>query len=206
MKLSKKRAAARKRVNKKNKILLIGHPTYGEWGEKMQKTMISRGSDVTSDFTAKNFSELISSIGKQSGSNKYTCIVLVPGHGCEATHFDPRSKLRLRSKPGLIWSENPTSTKRGHQLKGKNLGKVVNELLNITKHLHLCTCNQGSMLDYYDDIVNDARTVDEYIISGWMHAMTMHDRDVDKFIINGCHPFGDVPYEKFRFLQKKPFK
>lgn len=194
-KISKKRKAACLRVNKGREILLLGHPLHKEWGAAMELKMTDHGINVCMNFDTTERDAMLAILEECASSGKrYDCVVIVPGHGCSAAV----------PIPGLIWSENALSKKRCHLIKGNKLAEVVNKALLLTNHLHFCTCNQGCMLDMYDKLVSDDRTATEYVLSGWLHAMTFHDRDVDVFVSNGCHHTGKVRHDKFRFLHRKP--
>lgn len=197
--VSKRKLASRLRVNKGRKIFLLSHPDFEEWGNKIKKKTEDRGCEVLADFTTRNFKELMARVGTLPYCD---CIVLVPGHGCEAVYTVKGEKYR--SAPGIVWSSDAYTKKPTHRIIGNNLKNLIRELMNRTTHLHLCTCNQGCMLDMYDEFVSDARTETEYVISGWLHALTMSDWEVDKFIYNGCRVYGEHNHHKLRFMHKCP--
>ena len=181
--------------NKGRVILFVSHPIWEYWIPGIVEKATKYGV-TTSVFVTPSFKELMTYL--RSETRTFDCIVFVPGHGC-ASQIEQRVKKRkkdgpktemVQAAPGIVWSGNPLSRRRDELIRGPRLKEFVNACLELTVHLHICTCQQGCMIRLYNDMVDPKHHAKMYILSGWTTAMMTEDQDVDKFMFEGCHPYG----------------
>ena len=195
MPVSKKQLEGYRFQNRGRVILYISHPVWAHWIPPIVEKASKYGVTALS-FVTPSFKDLMTYLCHETRT--FDVIVFVPGHGCEPL-IEQRVKKRkkdgpktemVQAAPGIVRSGDPLSRRRDELIRGPSLKKFVNACLELTVHLHICTCHQGCMIRLYNDMVDPKHHAKMYILSGWTMAMMTEDQDVDKFMYEGCHHYG----------------
>ena len=197
----KSKLKSTKANNSNRSVLLVVHPTYAAWSELINLKTKAKGCIVTSAPSTNSFLEVMTDLNQRKDAKlNYDCLVLVPGHGCEIFALVPLTNAekksgkypkgsatkQVNSLPGIVWSGNPLYTV--NQISEDPLKLLINTCMGLTRHLHLCTCWQGCVLQVYNKMISQTNKEKSYVLSGWKNALTLYDPHVDSFISNGCHP------------------
>ena len=206
-----------KAINCKRSILFVVHPHYEDWlTNKISKETMVKGCTVSSAPRNHCFEEVIKDLKDRIlKKEKYDCLILVPGHGCEikinviltkaeikSGKYGAESKTKeVNSKPGIVWSRDPLD--KDNEISKERLTKLINQCMSLTRHLHLCTCWQGCILNEYNKMIpKKYKDTYTYVLSGWKNALLLNDKEVDLFISNGCHPRTELDLkEKFGYIK-----
>lgn len=187
--ISKRERLALKAMNNGEYLALVCHDSYVDWAQIMVQRLTRNGCLVDLFINLNDANELLSCI-ERFENGKYTTIVLVPGHGCEHIYKSEMTKKGMiyhRALPGILWHADAHITDFKYLILNKKLEKLTRMLLDKCVHLHICTCYQGNQLDLYESMLLPSRKQSKYVISGWDYAITTSDKQVDKFVSNGCH-------------------
>lgn len=196
------RLTARQRLGLQNVMkgkstLVVCCPCYQEWADKLASQSEERGvCDLELLCEGVNrVRDLVSLLeAKVEAGAEYSTVVLVPGHGNEATYMKKvkgkSEKEEVRSTPYMVWHRKGDQRTGDVLIQGARLKKVIRLCVDLAKHVHLGTCYQGCMLDLYRERLHEDQLAREPppTLSGWRKGLMQDDagEELIRYILRGC--------------------